>query len=83
MEFNIKNMEILKYIPKKIVENGKIKIPDWCEKIRIDVGLSHNAPNSQNWLESIDNLLVIGVEPNKSSIKVILGESKPPYVCYG
>lgn len=73
-------MEILKHIPNKIIENGKIKIPEWCEKIRIDVGLSHNAPNSQNWLESIDNLLVIGIEPNKSSIKVILGESNPPYV---
>jgi FkbM family methyltransferase len=39
--------------------------------IKIDIGLSYNAPQSRLWLEKEANLLVIGFEPHTESIKNI------------
>ena len=72
-------MNILKHIPKELVNDNKIKLPSWCKRVKIDVGLSHNAPNSQAWLEKDDELLVLGIEPNEDSIKTIQGLRKAPY----
>mgnify|MGYP003144762555 CR=1 FL=1 len=72
-------MNILEHIPKELVKDGKVKLPSFCKRIKIDVGLSHNAPNSQAWLEKDDELLVIGIEPNEDSIKTIKGLTKAPY----
>ena len=39
-------------------------------RLRLDVGLSHNAPNSAYWLKHEDQkLLVVGFEPNKGSFE--------------
>ena len=72
-------MNILEYIPKEIVKNGELHFPSWCKRVKIDVGLSHNAPNSQAWLEKDDDLLVLGIEPNEDAIKTIKGLQEPPY----
>ena len=72
-------MNILEHIPKELVKNGELHFPSWCKRVKIDVGLSHNAPNSQAWLEKDDDLLVLGIEPNEDAIKTIKGFQEPPY----
>jgi FkbM family methyltransferase len=39
-------------------------IPEKCSHIKIDIGLSYNAPQSQVWLANEPNLMVFGFEPN-------------------
>ena len=39
-------------------------IPEKCSHIKIDIGLSYNAPQSQDWLTKEPNLMVFGFEPN-------------------
>ena len=57
--------------------NNKIKIPDWCKRIKIDIGLSENAPQTRVWLENQDDLLVFGFEPVKQNYhKILCGKSK-------
>ena len=58
--------------------NGNfIKIPKWCKRVRIDVGLSSAAPQSQKWLEDSDDLIVFAFEPISSNIDSIKSESSP------
>ena len=47
-------------------------IPDNIKNIKIDIGLSYNAPQSNNWLSNEENLLVFGFEPNPDSVQNIL-----------
>jgi FkbM family methyltransferase len=53
-------------------ENDKIKIPDWVKHIKLDIGLSYNAPQSQVWLSKESDLMVFGFEPFEESYKSIL-----------
>jgi hypothetical protein len=46
-------------------ENNLIKIPENVKRIRIDVGLAGDAPNSALWLNESDDLFVIGIEPQQ------------------
>ena len=62
--------EILLYNNIKF-KNGKIIIPDWVKHIKLDVGLSFDAPHSQNWIDNDDTLLVFGFEPNKVWFKYL------------
>lgn len=39
--------------------------------VKLDIGLSYNAPQSQVWLEKEDNVLVFGFEPNPESVDTI------------
>lgn len=57
------------------VVEGKIIVPRQLRRVKIDVGLSVNAPQSQIWLENDSELMVIGFEPLKSNIDVIRNES--------
>lgn len=52
-------------------EDGYIKIPDWAKRVKIDIGLSENAPQSQRWLEKEKDLLIFGFEPNPKNIEKI------------
>jgi hypothetical protein len=47
-------------------------IPDNICNIKIDIGLSYNAPQSNNWLSNESNLFVFGFEPNPESVQTIL-----------
>lgn len=59
------------------ISNNKIVIPEWCKRIKIDIGLSENAPQTRIWLENQDDLIVFGFEPVKANYKKILkGNSK-------
>jgi len=51
---------------------NKISIPSHIKHIKIDIGLSYHAPQSQRWLESEEDLFVFGFEPNPRSVKAIL-----------
>jgi FkbM family methyltransferase len=61
------------------INDGKIYIPDNIKKVKLDIGLSINAPHSAIWLNNEPNdLLVFGFEPNPDSIEQIKGNK--PYV---
>lgn len=63
----------MKHVLKDILdENEKIKIPSWAKRVKIDVGTSVNAPNSEMWLERENDLCVFAFEPNKYNIKSLL-----------
>lgn len=44
-------------------------IPSFIKRIKIDVGLSYSAPQSQVWLNQDKDLFVFGFEPNPESIQ--------------
>lgn len=48
-------------------------IPAICKSVRLDVGLSYNAPNSNVWLNSDISCFVFGFEPSPSALKIIHG----------
>lgn len=52
-------------------EDKKIKIPAWAKRVKIDVGTSLNAPNSEMWLSQDSELCVFAFEPNKFNIQTI------------
>lgn len=54
------------------VINNKINIPPWVKHIKIDIGLSYSAPQSNVWLNTESELLVFGFEPNPESCNKIL-----------
>jgi FkbM family methyltransferase len=47
-------------------------IPEGIKRIKIDVGLSYNAPMSQIWLSQEPDLFVFGFEPNVNAVNKIL-----------
>jgi len=52
-----------------------INIPQNATNVKIDIGLSYNAPQSHIWLENDPNTIVFGFEPNPEAIKSILSEN--------
>ena len=46
-------------------------IPSNCNHVKLDIGLSYSAPQSQIWLSKEPNLMVFGFEPNPESVKCI------------
>lgn len=54
-----------------------IRIPSWCKRVKIDCGLSGNAPQSKVWLDSEDDLLIFGFEPVPENINMIKTASSP------
>lgn len=64
-----------------IPETGKIRLPPKIKRVRLDIGLSENAPMSRQWIqEDFENdLLVFGFEPNPQSRKFLFnGNSQWP-----
>jgi hypothetical protein len=58
---------------------GKIVLPKWCKRIKIDIGLSSHAPQTKIWLENQSDLIVFGFEPVKDNFdKIIKGTGKMP-----
>ena len=51
-------------------------IPNSCTHVKLDIGLSYNAPQSQSWLSHEDaGLMVFGFEPNPTSIASIINKN--------
>ena len=66
--------ELAKEIVNGVLNNrldseGKIIIPDGCKRVKLDVGLSNNAPHAEIWLEDSDDTCVYGFEPNPYNIQ--------------
>jgi hypothetical protein len=61
---------VRKTIPLR--EDGKIAIPKGIKHIKLDIGLSYNAPMSQHWLSHENDLVVFGFEPNPAAVQSIL-----------
>jgi len=60
------------------LHNGLIRLPEWCKRVKIDVGLSYNGPQSAHWVNSDPNLVVFGFEPvpkNLESLRQIFYHS--------
>ena len=57
------------------IENGKIVFPVDITRVKIDVGLSVNAPQSQSWISGDPNLFVLGFEPLESNLDSIRNAS--------
>jgi hypothetical protein len=56
--------EIIKNTLAPVLKNGKIHIDSKFKKVKLDVGLSMNAPNSEYWLQRESDLIVFGFEPS-------------------
>ena len=74
---SLKDIIINAKIPFDTILN-KIILPDNIKNIRIDVGLSFDAPHSQNWIENDFNndTVVFGFEANPRWINYITSEVK-------
>lgn len=55
-----------------VVQSGKIVLPSECKRVKLDVGLSSNAPQSKVWLEQDPNCIVFGFEPVAENRRHIL-----------
>ena len=53
------------------LRDNKIVLPDWCKRVKIDIGLSENAPQSEKWLRKDSELIVFGFEPVRSNYQTI------------
>jgi FkbM family methyltransferase len=66
-------IDIVKNIIEKdapnLIKDGKLIFPNWAKKIKIDIGTSINAPNSEVWLNGDEDLVVLAFEPNPHNIK--------------
>lgn len=63
------------YIIINSLEKLKLDIPPEITNIKIDIGLSYNAPQSNKWLENNKNTYVIGIEPNTDNVLCILNKN--------
>jgi len=69
-----------------IMENyiSKVNFSDKIKRIKIDIGLSYNVPQSQIWLEKDSDLFVFGFEPNPECVEIIKnGNIKKKHECHG
>jgi FkbM family methyltransferase len=66
-------MKITEFIPRELLQDDKIIIPKKFKRIKIDIGLSHNAPNSKLWLETDQDVIVFGFEPNPKAQNMLKG----------
>ena len=58
-----------------ITKNGKFVFPEAVERVKIDIGLSVNAPQSQAWIAADPGIFVLGFEPLKSNLDQIKAAS--------
>ena len=67
--------KILQYFPDEFVDkkSGKIKIPQHVKRVRLDVGVSENAPMSREWIaeDRAGELLIFGFEPHPESRRIL------------
>ena len=53
------------------VVEGKIKLPEWVKRVKLDVGLCYNAPHAAAWVGKEPDLLVFGFEPHPNALEAI------------
>ena len=52
-------------------DGNQIVLPDWVQRVKIDVGLSYSASNSIHWIRQDPQLLVFGFEPLPESCEIL------------
>ena len=50
---------------------GKIKLPEWAKRVKLDVGLCYNAPHTAVWVSKEPDLVVFGFEPHPNALEAI------------
>jgi FkbM family methyltransferase len=65
-----------------VFDDNKIQISSTIKHIKIDIGLSFNAPYSLKWLNNQSDLLVFGFEPNPISLSFLLDSNTRRYNRY-
>jgi FkbM family methyltransferase len=63
------------YIIINSLEKIKLDISPEIKNIKIDIGLSYNAPQANKWLENNPNTYIIGIEPNIENVLSILNKN--------
>ena len=63
--------EIVNSVLKDLLVDGKIFIPENLTRVKLDVGTSINAPNSEYWLSSDNDVCVFGFEPNPFNVEFV------------
>lgn len=53
------------------IKNSFSLIPEQVSRVKLDIGLSYSAPQSQSWLIKEEGLAVFGFEPNPESVETI------------
>jgi FkbM family methyltransferase len=48
--------------------NNKINVPEWAKRVKLDIGTSIAAPNSEVWLNEDGELCVFAFEPNAYNV---------------
>ncbi len=61
----------------KVTPDGLIDLPDAVKRVRIDIGLSGNAPQTKHWLEDDPCCFVLGFEPSPVNITMLRHGSSP------
>jgi FkbM family methyltransferase len=51
---------------------SNLNIPENCKHVKVDIGLSYGANQSSNWLDSENDVMVFGFEPNPEAYQCIL-----------
>lgn len=60
------------FISKFIVGSDNLTIPESIKHIKIDIGLSYCAPNSDLWLRETKDRFIFGFEPNSECIRELI-----------
>jgi len=63
--------KIVKNVLEKYLVDGNINVPSKYTRVKIDVGTSINAPNSEYWLDGENDLCVFGFEPNPFNVEYL------------
>jgi len=64
-------------------ENNKIKLKQTTKSVKIDIGLSYNAPQAEQWFKHQTDLQVFGFEPVPENIKSIISGPKKRHPSHG
>lgn len=62
------------------IKDGVLDLPKWVRRVKFDVGLAFNAPNSEIWLRESDDLLVFGFEPILENFKALSQVTQDDYL---
>lgn len=67
---------IVREVLNPILKQNKIFINPKFKKVKLDIGLSMNAPNSELWLRNEEDLMVLGFEPSSNCFNSLTLDSE-------
>lgn len=65
-----------------VLQDGKIYIPDFIKRVKLDIGLSINAPNTEYWLSRENDLYVYGFEPSSHMFRMLCDDNAKTQLQY-